>query len=172
MNKYIITLSCFCIFTITSFSQTEIGAEYQHGFGKSYNYNSIGGLYEGFSNTWKSSWQIGISYTFDITKKDGSSWGISAGYRYGFSYDVDGNLFGGARLTFSFLNDVDSKKHNIFTPSIEFGYHYTFNQGGKGAFTTPSLAFGYDIPMSTGKEAENDHEGALFIPRIAVGYRF
>ena len=161
-----------CLFiSIVLYSQKEYSLEYQHGFGKKYNSNSIGGLYEGFSNTGKSSWQVGIHYTFDVfysdkTTQGVSGLGLSAGYRYGFSYGNSGNLITGIRATLSFIGEKD---HSKFTPSIEFGYHYTFNNFGKGGFTTPSLNVGYDIPM--GNES-GDYEGFLFIPRIAVGYRF
>jgi hypothetical protein len=153
------------------FSQTEIGAEYQHGFGKSYNSNSIGLLSEKFSNNQKNSWQIGIHYTSDIffgnKKTSGvSDFGISFGYRYGFSYGNSGNLLTGVRATFSFLGE---KEHIKFTPSAELGYHLTFNNFGKGGFTTPSLNIAYDIPL---KKASEDYEGFLFIPRLAAGYRF
>src|SRR4026208_430022 len=96
-----------------------------------------------------------------------SDFGFSAGYRYGFSYGNSGNLFTGARATISF---IDEKDHIKFTPSAEFGYHYTFNNFEKGGFATPSIAFGYDIPISKAKA--DDYEGTLFIPRLAVGYRF
>jgi hypothetical protein len=57
------------------------------------------------------------------------------------------------------------------TPSIELGYHYTFNPNyEKGGFLTTSFAFGYDIPV--GKEKEGDYKGRLFIPRLSGGYRF
>jgi hypothetical protein len=57
------------------------------------------------------------------------------------------------------------------TPSIEFGYHYTFNPSFEsGAFITPSVAFGYDIPI--GNEKEGDYKGKLFIPRLSIGYRY
>ena len=172
MYQKIYSLIGCCIFNVVAYTQTEIGAEYQHGFGKSYNSNSIGALYEGFSNTGKSSWHIGFHYTGDVffsnKKTQGiSDFGISLGYRYGFSYGSSGNLFGGTRATFSF---IDEKNHIKFTPSVEFGYHYTFNNFGKGGFATPSLAFGYDIPI--GKEKAEDYEGAVFMPRLAVGYRF
>jgi len=166
----LITLSFFLFITSHLFSQTEIGAEYQHGFGKNYNSNSIGALYEGFTRD-GNSWQIGIHYTGDVFVMDKktqgvSSLGFSLGYRYGFSYGNSGNLITGARATFSFLGEKD---HLKFTPSVEFGYHLTFNNFGKGGFTTPSLNVGYDIPLA--KES-GDYEGFLFIPRIAVGYRF
>jgi hypothetical protein len=170
MRKLIITSFCLFISSLL-FSQTEYGFEYQHGFGKSYNSNSIGSSYEGFS-TGKGSWQAVLHYTWDIfttdkSTKGSSDFGISLGYRYGFSYGNSGNLFSGLRLTVSHLFEA---KHTKFTPSAELGYHLTFNNFGKGGFASPSFAFGYDIPM--GKEKEEDYEGALFIPRIAVGYRF
>jgi len=175
MYKLVIT-SFYLFISAHLFSQTELGAEYQHGFGKSYNINSFGALYEGFNYT-GSSWQIGLSYSFDALIGDKKSsgrngLGLSLGYRYGFSYGTSGNLIGGVRTTFNFGKDVEQKKHTVFTPSIEFGYHLTFNNFGKGGFTTPSIAFGYDIPLTQGDAGKDDHEGALFIPRIAVGYRF
>jgi len=169
MYKLIITSLCLFISSLL-FSQTEIGAEYQHGFGKSYNSNSLGALYENFSSG-RGSLCIVAHYTWDIftTKKvtkGVSDLGISFGYRYGFSYGNSGNLFTGIRATFSF---IDEKDHIKFTPSAELGYHLTFNNFGKGGFTTPSIAFGYDLPLV---KKEEDYQGPLFIPRLAVGYRF
>ena len=154
------------------YSQREYGLEYQHGFGKSYNSNSFGGIFEKFGNS-KSSWQAVVHYTWDIfttsKKTQGvSDVGISLGYRYGFSYGDHGNFISGLRITLSHLIE---KEHTKFTPSAELGYHYTFHQFfDRGGFTTPSIAFGYDIPL--GKAKAEDYEGALFIPRLAVGYRF
>jgi hypothetical protein len=71
------------------------------------------------------------------------------------------------RATISF---IDEKDHTKFTPSAELGYHYTFNNFEKGGFVTPWFAFGYDVPI--GKERAEDYKGTLFIPRLAVGYRF
>lgn len=124
-----------------------------------------------------SSWHAGLSYTFDALigdkKSSGrSGLGLSLGYRYGFGFGTTGNLIGGVRATFTFGKDVERKDHTVFSPSLEFGYHYTFNNFGKGGFTTPSIAFGYDIPLTPGDGKSEDHEGALIIPRIAVGYRF
>jgi hypothetical protein len=161
-----------CLFISSAlYSQKEYGLEYQHGFGKSYNSNSIGASLEKF-NSGKGSLQIVFHYTWDVfyseKKTQGiSDFGVSFGYRYGFSYGNSGNLLGGIRTTFSHLFE---KNHTKFTPSAEFGYHYTFNNFGKGGFATPSVAFGYDIPL--GKEKDEDYEGTLFIPRLAIGYRF
>jgi hypothetical protein len=173
MKKKIYFLAGCCIFNFAAFSQTELGAEYQQELGKSYVSKSIGALYEQFNKTGKGSVQIALHYTSDIFRdnKGGShgvgDFGLSFGYRYGFSYGNSGNLFSGVRATFSFLAETD---HTKFTPSLEMGYHYTFNNFGKGGFATPSLAFGYDIPMGN-KKAE-DHKGPLLIPRLAAGYRF
>ncbi len=174
MYKLIITSFCLFISSLL-FSQSEFGIEYQHGFGKGYGYNSVGGIYEGFSNTGKSSWQVGLTYNFssstggkEASKESGL--GLFAGYRYGFSYGTSGNLIGGIRTTFNFNKDSKGEKSSSFLPSVELGYHLTFNNFGKGGFATPSLAVGYEIPM--GSESKEDYDGALFIPRIAVGYRF
>lgn len=177
MKKRISIYTVCLLFFFNSFSQTEIGAEYQHGFGKNYHLNSFGALYEGFSNTGKSSWQIGLSYTFDSKIAENKSSGrngiaISLGYRYGFSYGSSGNLVTGIRAGFNFGKDVEQKNHSVFTPSVELGYHYTFNNFGKGMYTTPSIAFGYNISMTQGKEKEDDYEGTLIIPRVGIGYRF
>ena len=165
------TLIIYIFISILSFSQREYGLEYQHGFGKSYNSNSIGGIFENLSNE-PSSWQVGIQYTWDIfitnKKTQGiGDFGILLGYRYHFSYGNSGNLIAGVRTTFSFLTE---KAHTKFTPSFEFGYHYTFNEFNSGGFTTSSLNLGYDMPI--GKEKAEDYKGFLFIPRIAIGYRY
>ena len=172
MQRKIYFLVVNCVLNFVAYSQTEIGAEYQHGFGRSYNSNSIGALYEKFSKTGKGSLQVGFHYTSDIFRSNKEAHGVSDfvfsfGYRYGFSYGNSGNLFSGVRATISFM---DEKNHVKFTPSLELGYHYTFNNFGKGGFATPSLAFGYDVPV--GKEKIKDYEGLLFIPRLAAGYRF
>ncbi len=172
MNRKIYSLIGCCIFTIAAYAQKEIGAEYQHGFGKSYNSNSVGAIYEGFS-TGRRGWQIALHYTWDTFVADKktsgvSDLGLSIGYRYGFSYSAHGNIIAGVRATFSFLTETD---HTKLTPSVELGYHYTFNHFlEKGGFATPSFAFGYDHPI--GKENAGDYKGTVFIPRIAVGYRF
>ena len=171
MRKFIFT-SFFAFLSLYLFSQREYGFEYQHGFGKSYNSNSLGASFENFSHG-SSSWQIVAHYTWDIftkgkNKQGISNFGLSLGYRYGFSYDINQNFFGGIRTTASFVTD---KNHVKLTPSIEFGYHYTFNPSfDRGGFITPSVAFGYDIPI--GKEKNEDYKGTLFIPRFAVGYHF
>lgn len=97
-----------------------------------------------------------------------SGFGVLLGYRHGFSYDVHQNFLAGIRTTASFVSEPG---HVKLTPSIELGYHYTFNPSyDRGGFITPSVAFGYDIPI--GKEKVDDYKGTLFIPRIAVGYRY
>jgi hypothetical protein len=161
----------FIFISATVYSQNEYGLEYQHGFGRSYNSNSIGAFYEKF-NTSNGSWQILMHYTWDVfyskKKTQGvGDFGLSFGYRYSFAYGDSGNLLGGIRATFSHLFETD---HTKFTPSVEFGYHFLFNNFSEGAFVAPSLAFGYDIPV--GKEKAEDFAGALFIPRIGAGYRY
>lgn len=154
------------------YSQKEYGLEYQYGFGKSYHSNSIAANIERF-NKGSGSWLIGINYSFDVFVTDKQASGVSGfgfllGYRYGFSYDVNQNFLGGIRTTVSFASEPG---HVKLTPSIEFGYHYTFNPSfDRGAYITPSFAFGYDIPV--GKEKDKDYKGTLLIPRISAGYRF
>jgi len=152
------------------YSQREYGLEYQHGFGKSYNSNSIATAVERFNNG-SGSWHIGINYSFDVFVTDKKTMGISGfgfsfGYRYGFAYDVHQNFMSGIRATASFVTEPG---HVKLTPSIELGYHYTFNPSFEsGGFFTTSFAFGYDIPL--GKEKEGDYKGTLFIPRLSGGY--
>ncbi len=177
MKKITALLACASIIYSSAYSQWELGGEYQHGFGKNYNSNSIGGIYEGFSKTGKSSWQIGLNYTFSTsgTGKEafkGSGIGLSLGYRYGFSYGTSGNLFAGARASFTFSKDDKGTGFSVFTPSVESGYHYTFNNFGRGGFATPSLSIGYDIKINGEKESAAVDEGAVFSPRLAIGYRF
>lgn len=177
MLKIIIAASGLFCFSLVASAQTEIGAEYQHGFGKNYHDNYLGGLYEGFASTGKSSWQVGLSYTFNSISAEKKTYGrsglaISAGYRYGFSYGTSGNLVTGVRTTFSFAKGLESERHSTFTPSLEFGYHYTFNNFGKGGFTTPSLGLGYNIKMSGDEETKENEEGPLFLIRLGAGYRF
>ena len=154
------------------YSQREYGIEYQHGFGRSYNSNSIGASFENFNNG-KGSWHAVLHYTWDIftteKKTQGvSDLGFSLGYRYGFSYGDNGNFISGIRFTYSFITEKD---HSKLTPSAELGYHYAFNglyRRGSG-FITPSFAFGYDFLV--GKDKAEDFKGPLFIPRIVAGYR-
>jgi hypothetical protein len=154
------------------YSQSEYGLEYQHGFGKSYHSNSIGTSLERFDRNGKSWWQVVAHYTWDIFVSDKktqgvSDFGISVGYRYGFSYGDHGNFITGLRITFSHLFE---NEHTRFTPSAEFGYHYIFNHSlTNSGFLTPSLAFGYDLPI--GKEKKEDFKGTLFIPRLSGGFR-
>lgn len=170
MYKQIFTLVCFCIFSLISYTQKEHGLEYQHGFGKSYNSNSFGLNVERFNKA-SGSWLVGVNYTFDVFVTNKKISGISGlgftfSYRHGFTYDVNGNFIGGIRTTASFVNEPG---HIKLTPSIEFGYHYTFNPTYEsGVFILPSFAFGYDFPV--GKEKEGDYKGKLLIPRISIGY--
>jgi hypothetical protein len=171
MPKLIIT-SFLLLLSFHLFSQREYAVEYQHGFGKSYNSNSIAAGMERFNNG-DGSWLVAINYSFDVFVSDKktsgiSGFGFSLGYRHGFTYDVQQNFLGGIRTTVSFLSEPG---HVKLTPSIEFGYHYTFNPSFEsGAFITPSVAFGYDIPV--GNEKEGDYKGKLFIPRLSIGYRY
>jgi len=171
MKKQIIILITGCLFSVTLFSQTEIGAEYQYSIGKSFNSQQAGAIYEGFSNTGKTSWHLGLSYNFSSSYNGKSSalqgnWNINAGVRYGFSYGTDGNLLGGLRLSYGF------GKENILVPSLELGYHYTFKNFGPGAYTTPSLGIGYVVPVKSNEKEEENFEGTIFNLRIAAGYRF
>lgn len=172
MKKLITLFIIFFILSITTNAQTEIGVEYSHGFGQSYNSNSFGSLYEGFSNTGKSSWQIGASYNFSSNSSKSSGFGFSAGYRYGYAYGNSGNLFTGVRLSFTFYKDRRENSFTQFTPSLEGGYHYTFNNFGKGGFVTPSVGYGYNINFGSKEETPDDGEGNLFLIRMAGGYRF
>jgi hypothetical protein len=172
MKKLTASFIFSTILSITTNAQTEIGVEYSHGFGESYNSNSFGSLYEGFSNTGKSSWQVSASYNFSSGTNKNSGFGISAGYRYGYAYGTSGNLFTGARLSFTFYKDEKGNGFTQFTPSLEGGYHYTFNNFGKGGFLTPVIGYGHNINLGPKEETPEDGEGNLFITRLAVGYRF
>jgi hypothetical protein len=172
MKKLLSPFIFFVIFSITANAQTEIGVEYQHGFGQSYNSNSFGSLYEGFSNSGKSSWQIGASYNFASNSSKTSGFGLSVGYRYGYAFGSSGNLFTGARLSFTFYKDEKGNGFTQFTPSLEGGYHYTFNNFGKGGFFNPSIAYGHNINLGPKETTPEDGEGNLFIIRMGAGYRF
>jgi hypothetical protein len=177
MKKSITILFC-CIFGIHGFSQHpwELTGEYQHGFGKNYNVNVLGPRYEVYSNS-KSSWSLGVTYTFSSqgtkgTTEKGCGLGIYAGYRYGVSYGISGNLFGGIRTAFTFSKDKQGKQYATFTPSVETGYHYTSQDFGKGGVFTPFVSLGYDVKMNSKESSKAAHEGAVFSPGISIGYRF
>ena len=162
----------------TSSKIWELGAEYEYNCGHDLAQHDIGVRYDGFQN--KNNWNIGISYDFGKTKtKNGykeCGFGLSAGYRYGFSYGTHGNLFGGVRATFEFdkWKDKDGKeisKETVFVPKIEGGYQYIFGTTGH-IYTTPSIGYGYGIKLNaTGTEVKADESGR-FVPGISMGYRF
>ena len=172
MKKIIPAFTSLFIFFISSNAQTEIGVEYSHGFGKSYNSNSIGSLFEGFSKTGKSSWQLGASYNFSKGSTKSSGFAISGGYRYGYAYGNSGNLYTGLRLTFNFLKTDRGGSYTQFTPSLEAGYHYTFNNFGKGGYLTPGFGYGYNINFGSKEERTDNGGGNLLLTRIGFGYRF
>lgn len=180
MKKFIHTLIGIFIISVVGFSQgpTEYSAEYQHGFGNNFNENMIGARYEGYSSLkGKSSWSLGINYNFSILRSEKeaagvSGFGIYAGYRYGLSYGISGNLYAGIRTSFTFNKDVNGNKYSLFTPSIETGYHYTSQDFGKGGCFTPNISLGYDLKLANNEKAKFIHEGAVFTPGISIGYRF
>jgi hypothetical protein len=156
-------------------TQSEYSAEYMHGFGKNFNENITGGRYEGFNG--RNSWGLGIDYTFSsfVSGKENiksSGWGLYADYHYGFNYGQSRNLFGGIRTAFSFNKKNKGEPYSVFTPSFQFGYHYTAQDFGKGGAFTPSIALGYDMKLNGPDKAKDIHEGAVFLPGITVGYRF
>ena len=179
MKKYLILCVSAFVFVSISYSQTEFGANYQYSAGKSFSENSFGLSYEGFSV--KNSWTLGINYnlsSFGSTK--GTGFDVYAGYRHGFSYGTSGNLFAGLKTSLSFDKDKSGKDFSIFTPSIEGGYHYTFNNFGQGGFATPSVGVGYNFwirprliggDYGTDKKPEVKDE-PVFQAKIGVGYRF
>lgn len=191
MQKLFVISFLLLLISVTTFSQVyntgtvttgskiwELGGEYQYNCGHNLSQHDIGIRYDGFQN--RNNWNIGILFDCGHTKsKDGnkeSGIGISAGYRYGFSYGNHGNLFGGVRATFEFdkWKDKDGKeisKETVFVPKIETGYQYIFGTSGH-IYTTPSIGFGYGIKLNaTGTETKAD-EGGRFIPSISMGYRF
>ncbi|HYM92766.1 MAG TPA: hypothetical protein VET23_01395 [Chitinophagaceae bacterium] len=177
MKKSIIIFICCCTTGIFSYSQNpyEFTAEYQHGFGKNFNENSIGPRYEVYSN--KSSWSLGINYTFSSLgsgKNAGKGNGVEvyAGYHYGLSYGISGDLFGGVRTSFTFGKDGEGNKYTLFTPSLETGYHYTTQDFKKGGVFTPFISLGYDVKVNSKESSKAAHEGPVFSPGISIGYRF
>jgi hypothetical protein len=187
MKQIMYALTTICIFSATVFSQHpyEISGEYQHGIGKQYHSNSIGVKYEGFNNnnsrnlnkSNQGSWSLGVNYSFSSMGKGketakGHGIGILAGYRYGLKYGLSGNLFGGIRTTFTFGKNDPENKYSTFTPSLEFGYHYTAQDFGKGGAFTPFVAFGYDFKIAADEKTKGVHERAFFSPGVSIGYRF
>lgn len=188
MKKLFVISFSLLLISLTTFSQYntvttgskiwELGAEYQYNSGHNLAQHDIGARYDGFQN--KNNWNISISFDFGNTKsKEGykeSGIGLSAGYRYGFSYGTHGNLFGGIRATFEFdkWKDKDGKeisKETVFVPKIEGGYQYLFGNAGH-IYTTPSIGYGYGIKLSSTGTEEKADEGSRFISGIALGYRF
>lgn len=173
MKKIIALLICLLAISCFGFSQTEIGAEAQHAFGKGANFNMIGGRYEGFSG--RSSWSVGLTYNFSSRKSYSEYKGIGlyVGYRYGFSYNNsgNGNAFLGFRTTFLFNNFAGKEKVNSSSvmPTFEGGYQFLF---GNHVFTTPSLGYGYSIKLSKDHNSLQEDDGGRFIPGISMGYRF
>lgn len=177
MKKSIVILLCCCIIGIPGFTQHpwELTGEYQHGFGKNYNVNILGPRYEVYSN--KSSWSLGITYTFSSqgTKgniEKGNGIGVYAGYRYGLSYGISGDLFGGIRTAFTFSKDGNGKRYSLFTPSFETGYHYTSQDFGKGGVFTPFVSLGYDVKLNPDDQSKASHKGIVVAPGMTIGYRF
>ncbi len=185
MLKFIKTC-CFLLMSYAGFSQSstgssiwELGGEYQYNFGHNLSQHDLGIRYDGFKG--RSNWNIGISYDFgkttnktDVLKEYG--FGLSVGYRYGFHYNANSNLFGGVRATFEFDHWKDgsgkaTSKETVFVPKIEAGYQRTFGTMGH-EYATPSIGYGYGIKLNAdGNETKAD-EGSRFIPGISFGYRF
>jgi hypothetical protein len=173
MKKLSILFATAIFFISAAYSQTEFGADYRYSGGGSFSQHSIGGSVENFSG--KNSWIIGINYNFSNfgegkEANSGSGLGIFAGYRYGFSYGSSGNLFGGADFSFVFNKNHQGKSYTVLSPSLEFGYHHTFNHFGKGAFASPAVGIGYNFEL--GQKEEYFEEAAFFRARTTIGYRF
>ena len=151
---------------LSAHAQTEIGADYRYNFGRSFSQHAIGGSLENFSG--RNSWTVGISYNF--SKIHPPALGLHAGYRYSFSPGTSGNFLLGFNTSISFEKSGGANATRI-TPSLEAGYHHTFNNFGKGAFVTPTLGAGYSFRPGGGNEREADDE-ALFNVRVMTGYRF
>ena len=173
MSKLIILSTLSALFCIAASAQTEFGIDYRYRGAKDFSQHSIGAGMENFSG--KSSWTLGVNYNFSDfgfgkNADKGGGFGVFAGYRYGFSYGGSGNLFGGLDLQLTFNKDNQDKSFTILSPSLEFGYHHTFNHFGKGAFASPAFGIGYNIQV--GQNQENFDEGAFFQARTTIGYRF
>ena len=166
---------CFCMAVAAVKAQSEYSAEYMHGFGKNFNENSIGGRYEGFNG--RNSLGLGIHYTFSSFGKGkenagSNGWGIYADYHYAFGYGLSGNLFSGIRASFTFSKDRKGENYSAWTPSLQFGYHYTAQDFGKGGAFTSFVALGYDVKLNSAGKVKDNHEGVVLLPGITVGYRF
>jgi hypothetical protein len=147
-------------------AQSEYSAEYVFGLAKNYHENIIGGRYEGFSS--KNSWGLGIDYNFSSLSK---GWAIYADYHYAPAFGLTGNSFAGIRTAFTFSKHNKGENYIVWTPSVQFGYHYTSQDFNKGGAITLYGALGYDVDLSSGK-AKDVHKGAIFLPGITAGYRF
>lgn len=178
--KRSITLCCL-IFMVNSacFSQGNIwdlGAEYQFNSGKGYQEHKLGARYDGFQAN--NSWNLGITYDFGCrgsrSGETESGYGFSAGYRYSFQNNANGNFFGGVRLNFEFDKRKDAKgktlvNEALFVPQLETGYQFIFNTHG---FATPAIGYGYGIDLNKNTKEEKKETGSRFISGISMGYRF
>lgn len=169
-----------CLLALNGQSQNpwELGGEYRYNCGHNLSQHDFGLRYNGFQN--KSSWSLGVSIDIGRTKShDGAKecgFGLSAGYNYGFGYQNKGNWFSGAGLTLEFdkWKDKDGKsisEETVLVPKIELGYQHLYGTLGH-IYTTPAIGAGYSLKLkSEGTENKAD-EGARFIGRLEVGYRF
>ena len=172
MHKPITIAFYFLILTSVSFSQSlwELGAEYQHPIGRGASENIAGIRLENFRN--KSSFSIGLTYNFaSKSYSEYKGFGIYAGYRFAFAIKEKGNIFGGLRTTFTFINFAGKERVNSisFFPSAEAGYHFNLR---KHWFAAPAIGYGYTIKLTKEYNSLQEDEGGRFIPSVSAGYRF
>jgi hypothetical protein len=165
MKKISFVFALACIIYSSASAQFELGPEYQLGFSKGHTSNTISATYEGFSA--KNSWNLGINYNFSGAGKTPGI-GFHAGYRLGYSFGTSGNLYSGIRVALAFNKNENGATNPVIIPSIETGYHYTFNNFGPGLFASPGIALGYPVSLDGGKTDESP----IINTRLGVGFRF
>jgi len=175
MFKKLIILFFIVAITASAHAQKpwELGAEYMRPIGKGFNSSIVGARYETFPS--KSSWSVGLTYTFSSQKSYSSykGFGIYAGYRYAFAISSSGkgNAFAGLRLHAAFENFEGKTNLGslMFMPMGELGYQMIFNTH---YFTSPSIGFGYKKKITKENNSLDEDEGGRIIPSISAGYRF
>ena len=164
--------------TASSQNIWELGGEYQYNCGRYLSQHDLGIRYDNFQG--KNDWNVGISYDFGHNKgKDGAKengFALSVGYRYGFQYNPNSNLFAGVRATFEFdrWKDKDGKslsKESVLLPAAEFGYQRIYGTIGH-IYTTPAIGYGYGIKLNSVGDEKKADEGGRFIAGVSIGYRF
>jgi hypothetical protein len=175
MYRFLFIIACSLVFPGYLNAQSEYSGEYVHGFAKNRDQNYLGARYEGFSD--RNSWGIGLYYSFGSFRKDNEKqhacgWGLYADYRYALDFGLTGNPFAGLRTAFSFEKNRKGEKYTLWSPSLQFGYHYTAQDFNEGGAFTPYAALGYDKILGDHASTNSTYQGFVFLAGFTAGYRF